>query len=744
MPIRPPRLDDRAYADLVAELVARIPAHTPEWTDPRPGDPGRTLIELFAWLGDALLYRMNHIPERQRLEFLRMVGISPRAAHAARGIVALGWRDLDRPHADLRPVPLAPLAVVDGPPSFETLRPVTLFPVEIQAFVKRKLRPDEATAVAPLLQDLGALYRLSAGATPYVTAPAFPAPPSGLDLPATTVDSTLWFAVLAGRPEDVVAAREALGPDADGRPRVLSIGVVPALEALDPTTLEVATGVSATRPRPVTWEIVSSRSGAPKYLELERAHDDTEGLVRTGTVELVLPAERYIGDGGNDVRTELDAGVGARPPRLDDARLQDRLVTWIRMRPTRKVDHLALAWAGGPAVQIDQRRTFANAIVGAGDGRPDHQIQLPFGSIERVGFALQVEEEGRGWVDWALTETLGLLGPDDRAYALDDEAGILRFGDGLRGKIPGAGRRIRVLAMRAGGGAEGNLPAATLKTITARNILDGAPVTRPIGVTQPVPTTGGAAAETVAEAEQRIPQVLRHRDRAITADDMQALAAETPGVALGRVEVLPGFRPAHRQQGIPGVVSVSVLPRAAIIHPPNPRPGRHTLEAVHAWLSPRVTLGTELYVIGVEYVPLALSVAVEVRAGFGPDETVEAVKAALRQLLWPIAPGGPLETGAGWPLGRPVREREIDVAIARVPGVDEVRSVKLFTQDSHGRWVRTRAVVDGSVQVALRPWQLPELLRVAVVATGDAADDVDGNDGATGREVAVPVVPEVC
>ncbi|HVH30681.1 MAG TPA: putative baseplate assembly protein, partial [bacterium] len=74
MAIRPPALDDRSYNDLVAELVARIPAHTPEWTNPVPGDPGVTLLELFAWLGDTILYRANLIPERQRLAFLRLLG----------------------------------------------------------------------------------------------------------------------------------------------------------------------------------------------------------------------------------------------------------------------------------------------------------------------------------------------------------------------------------------------------------------------------------------------------------------------------------------------------------------------------------------------------------------------------------------------------------------------------------------------------------------------------------------------
>ena len=49
MPITPPRLDDRNFEDLVDELLTRVPAHTPEWV-PQMGDPGRTLLELFAWL----------------------------------------------------------------------------------------------------------------------------------------------------------------------------------------------------------------------------------------------------------------------------------------------------------------------------------------------------------------------------------------------------------------------------------------------------------------------------------------------------------------------------------------------------------------------------------------------------------------------------------------------------------------------------------------------------------------------
>src|SRR5437899_7356875 len=75
MPLLPPNLDDRTYAQLVAEAKTLIPRYTPEWTDHNESDPGITLIELFAWMTEMLLYRVNRIPERNYIEFLRLLGI---------------------------------------------------------------------------------------------------------------------------------------------------------------------------------------------------------------------------------------------------------------------------------------------------------------------------------------------------------------------------------------------------------------------------------------------------------------------------------------------------------------------------------------------------------------------------------------------------------------------------------------------------------------------------------------------
>src|SRR5437868_892500 len=169
MAIRPPSLDDRSYADLVSELVARIPAHTPEWTNPVPGDPGRTLIELFAWLADTMLYRVNLIPERQRLAFLRLLGAQMRPATAARGIITLTIDDATVSDA----VTLRSLAPVTGPASFETTSEITVLPITAETICKRPLTADEETALAPVIAGLQDVYQLAAAPKPYVTTPVF-------------------------------------------------------------------------------------------------------------------------------------------------------------------------------------------------------------------------------------------------------------------------------------------------------------------------------------------------------------------------------------------------------------------------------------------------------------------------------------------------------------------------------------------------------------------------------------------
>src|SRR5262249_20111821 len=84
VPLRAPELDDRRFADLVAEARALIPRYAPEWTDHNESDPGITLVQLFAWMTEALFYRLNQVPERIYVKFLQLLGIELRPAQPAR------------------------------------------------------------------------------------------------------------------------------------------------------------------------------------------------------------------------------------------------------------------------------------------------------------------------------------------------------------------------------------------------------------------------------------------------------------------------------------------------------------------------------------------------------------------------------------------------------------------------------------------------------------------------------------
>lgn len=729
MPIPIPNLDDRTFKDLVDELVARIPAHTPEWTHPAVGDPGRTLIELFAWLADTLLYRANLIPERQRLAFLRLLGVSMRPATAARTLVAIRFDAPENTQSQLLP----PRTRLKGAVPFETLNEITLLPVVGEVYRKRPLNAEEERALAAKVRSLRRLYPANRSAVPYVTTPVCAEgrpEPEGLDLISGTVDHCLWFALLAppAKAPDFDQLASTLSQSATKGPQIINIGFSPAVKL--PAFGE---GAAPRPPIPHAWELCLETAAGVTFHELKEASNTTDGLVHDGVARLYLPAQASLYGPPKNPPGVLDSGTGERPPRLDDPDKPKRLLAWLRLRPTVDLDSFKLTWVGVNAVEVDQRQTLPPTIVGAGNGAADLEVKLPFGGVEESSFALEVEEMGRGFLRWRAIPDLAMAKQDEAVFALDAEAGTIKFGDGVRGRIPARGARIKAATMRSGGGQAGNLPAGSLTEIEADTVAR-------TKVWQPLAATGGQDAETLAQAEKRIPELFRHRQRAVTADDYDALARATPGVQVGRVEVLPRFKPQQRRFDVPGVVSVMVLPGRDTFEPPYPRVDRPFIEAVYGQLDPRKPLGTELYVIGCEYVPLALSVGIDNPSG--RQEVFNAVQDALRKYLFALPPGGP--EGKGWPLGRVVKRRELEIVVSRVEGVTGVYGPLLFQEGEQG-WERVIAA-DGneSAELSLREWQLPEL-RAVVVASGAAPEEIKPPMPKKAKDgLAIPVVPEVC
>ncbi|MEL6344077.1 MAG: hypothetical protein AAFV53_13240, partial [Myxococcota bacterium] len=100
MPIKPPNLDDRRYDDIIDEARKLIPQYCPEWTNLNPSDPGMTLVQLFAWMTELIIYRLNKVPDKTYIHFLNFIGEERKRARPAVGPVTFqlrGERPLELP-----------------------------------------------------------------------------------------------------------------------------------------------------------------------------------------------------------------------------------------------------------------------------------------------------------------------------------------------------------------------------------------------------------------------------------------------------------------------------------------------------------------------------------------------------------------------------------------------------------------------------------------------------------------------
>jgi Baseplate J-like protein len=83
MAIQSPNLDDRTFGDLIKAAQERIRTTCPEWSDFSVSDPGMALLDAFAYLTEMMIYRLNRVPAKAYVEFLRLLGVNlipPQAA----------------------------------------------------------------------------------------------------------------------------------------------------------------------------------------------------------------------------------------------------------------------------------------------------------------------------------------------------------------------------------------------------------------------------------------------------------------------------------------------------------------------------------------------------------------------------------------------------------------------------------------------------------------------------------------
>ena len=284
---------------------------------------------------------------------------------------------------------------------------------------------------------------------------------------------------------------------------------------------------------------------------------------------------------------------------------------------------------------------------------------------------------GQGvWVRWRQVADFFASTGASRHFTLDPITGEVRFGDGVRGKIPPVGRdnikavRYRSSGAAGSGGAAGNVAAGAV-TVLRNPSGDLANIK---SVTNPEAAAGGSDAETVAEVQSRGPQTLKHRQRAVTVEDYVWLAREASG-EVAQAWCLPTCNPKGLPE--PGWVTVVIAPEGTDARPaPSPALRRAVQSYLERAALANLDAVNQILVKGPEYVEataLARVVPVEPEKS---DEVELAILSRLESFLHPLR-GGPGR--AGWDLGRDVYLSEICAEIEAVAGVDHVAGVRLLS-----------------------------------------------------------------
>jgi predicted phage baseplate assembly protein len=646
MPLPDIQLDDRRYSDLVAELRRRIPAYTPEWTDFNESDPGVALIELFSWLADILIYRINQIPDKAYGKFLQMIGIQLAPPAPAQAYLTFTLTSKDLLNAVLIPggTHVQAAGASSGQVIFETTD--NLYAC--------------GAALAAVQTFDGARYTVVNNFSPVdgSTYPAFtPFPKAGAAL-------YLGF------------DRPFPPGDTQNPPRY------PLLILLGTPSVDgsVQVGRTTQNVTPPIVGVLEYWTGT-EWGQVPGVEDGTTALTQSGTILFQAPADWVSGQYGALRKTA------------------DPAYYWMRYRI---VEVLGAGYQSPPlltnilvnTVMALNAVTMEGELIGTSNGMPNQTFQIGHSPVlpkhpSDPGIVTVDEGDGNGPTLWTEVSDFSGSNGNSKVYTLDDSSGIVGFGDGIHGKIPhwlssdasnletADTPNIQVTKYRWGGGSAGNVGASTIASL-----IDTIPYVA--SVTNLLAAQLGADAETVQAAQDRAPEWIRTRSRAVTPEDFVALAKRTPGARIRRATAIPLQRPQTQvvraadgtvitPPPAPGVVTVIVVPDGP--DPNMPVASDQTMAAVHAYLDQYRLVSCELYVTTPVYRLVEIQAHVIVTPGAVSGNVQIALEDALLTFYNPLKGGEILpgqQQGPGWDFGGTIYISDAYRQILGVAGVERV------------------------------------------------------------------------
>ncbi|MGC9466967.1 MAG: putative baseplate assembly protein [Anaerolineae bacterium] len=637
MALPKPKLDDRQFQDIVDEAKKRIPHYCREWTDHNVSDPGVTLIELFAWMTDILLYRLNQVPDLHYIEFMEMLGITLREPIPAKVPVTF-WLSQAQETSVVIP---AGTEVATTQTERETS---IVFTTDKDLHV---LPPELATVFSRVHGGDGFRYRdqnlrrLEAGFGGFEVFTSVP-----------RVDDALYF----GFENDL--SHHILGFEME----------------FDPAG---GAGVDPTMP-PYVWE-ASTGDPDSRWERCDVEFDTTRSMNTAGRIQIHLPEM-----GTYDFKRGDHYWVRARIKEISPQERQDGMQPYERTPVLRRAK--ITTWGG--TVAATHAQLIANEFMGQSDGTPGQRFDLQYRPIldRRPGETLVVQTEGRPPQQWIEVSDFAGSGADDPHYVLDSVTGEVRLGPAVRqpdgtiklyGAIPPRHANLVFRQYRYGGGQSGNVQAGVLNTLKTA-------IPYVARVSNREPAWGGLDAESLESAMMRAPALLRSRDRAVTESDYEFLAMQALPASIGRVKCLQP-KPAEAGRVVPGQVYVLVIPRVSDtesrIDPDELELDPQDVTSLTAYLSERRMLTTRLDIRPPAYYWVSCHVQLRAAPGAAESEVEAEALERLYRFLNPLT-GGP--DGKGWPFGRDLFVSDVYQCLQGLPNVQFIRSVEMYAAKPGG------------------------------------------------------------
>jgi predicted phage baseplate assembly protein len=644
MTLPAPNLDDlRFQTDLVDEARKRIVHYCPEWTEYNLSDPGITLIELFSWMTEMMVYRLNRVPEKNYLKFLEMLGLQRKPASSARTEITF-WLSA--------PLPLIPedeMRVI-VPEGMEVHSEQTDDAVQFTTSRTLEIVPPLLTNVRKETEfNRNYLPRLQQGLETFYA----------FDTQKPRMGDTFY-----------------LGFD----PRNNLSGHILMLNfSCDPTE---AVGIQRDDP-PWAWEYMNQQGEWERVYPstVEEEKDTTGGLNNEqGKLVLYLPLTAAPGQVRGLEAFWIRCRVAPRNPDHGMYSESPRV---------KKVEAFSL----GATVPAMHSVLAENERLGESNGEPGQSFTLQHSPVLTLlpGETIEVEESRDGealFVPWQLVTDFSLSTRFDRHFTLDMASGAIRFGPSVRqpdgtvvqyGRIPESGRAVRISRYRYGGGLRGNLPVNSISTLTTSLAY----ISRAANL---VRATGGRDQETIEEMKLRAQREIQAQRRAVTVQDFEQFTlSSSRSVARSRC-----LTPNEKPENPAGSVAILVVPAVADALKAGALRSLHVeetlLSEIRKYLDQYRLLTTTLHIHEPRYIGVKVKARV-VPVDYTQDADVQRqVTDELNRYLSPLPldERTPLlqagEKWEGWPFGRDLFAAEVISLIQQVPLVKYVLDVEISSR----------------------------------------------------------------